>query len=150
MYFNIGALPWQGLKAGNKRQKYEKICEKKLSTSIDELCRGYPPEFATYINTCRNYKFDEEPNYDHLKALLKSYSDKHFSYDFVFDWNMMRFGGSNRDQYTSSGRELPVEPNTPHEQHNNNHHNNNVTNNHDHNHSMTRHSTLSNFYSPQS
>lgn len=33
VYFIHGALPWQGLKAANKRQKYEKITEKKLATS---------------------------------------------------------------------------------------------------------------------
>lgn len=29
------SLPWQGLKAGTKKQKYEKISEKKVSTSIE-------------------------------------------------------------------------------------------------------------------
>jgi hypothetical protein len=35
------SLPWQGLKAGTKKQKYEKISEKKVSTSIevDSCCR---------------------------------------------------------------------------------------------------------------
>lgn len=42
MYFNRGSLPWQGLKAATKRQKYEKISEKKMSTSIEELCKGFP------------------------------------------------------------------------------------------------------------
>ncbi|CAI2358194.1 unnamed protein product [Caenorhabditis sp. 36 PRJEB53466] len=32
MYFNRGTLPWQGLKAVTKRQKYELISEKKCST----------------------------------------------------------------------------------------------------------------------
>lgn len=39
MYFNRGSLPWQGLKAATKRQKYERISEKKLSTPFDELCK---------------------------------------------------------------------------------------------------------------
>lgn len=39
MYFNKGSLPWQGLKAATKRQKYERISEKKMSTPIEELCK---------------------------------------------------------------------------------------------------------------
>jgi hypothetical protein len=30
-------LPWQGLKAGTKKQKYEKISEKKMKTPIEVL-----------------------------------------------------------------------------------------------------------------
>ena len=89
MYFNRGSLPWQGLKALNKRQKYEKIREKKLATSIEELCQGYPAEFASYLHICRGYKFDESPNYDQLRGIMKRLSGKgDFKYDFVFDWNM--------------------------------------------------------------
>lgn len=39
MYFNRGALPWQGLKAATKKQKYEKISEKKMSTPVEALCK---------------------------------------------------------------------------------------------------------------
>ena len=42
MYFLRGNLPWQGLKAANKKQKYERISEKKMATSVEELCRGFP------------------------------------------------------------------------------------------------------------
>lgn len=44
MYFLRGSLPWQGLKAATKRQKYERISEKKMSTPIEELCKGFPCE----------------------------------------------------------------------------------------------------------
>jgi len=47
MYFNRGSLPWQGLKATNKKEKYEKIMEKKMSTPTELLCRNIPPEFCT-------------------------------------------------------------------------------------------------------
>jgi hypothetical protein len=40
MYFNRGNLPWQGLKAANKKQKYEKISEK-VGIDILELCYFY-------------------------------------------------------------------------------------------------------------
>lgn len=42
MYFLRGSLPWQNLKANNKKDKYEKIMEKKLNTSIETLCKGFP------------------------------------------------------------------------------------------------------------
>lgn len=49
MYFQRGSLPWQGLKANNKRQKYEKISEKKIGTPIDELCRGCPGKLSVIV-----------------------------------------------------------------------------------------------------
>lgn len=99
MYFMRGSLPWQGLRGTNKRQKYEKIREKKLATSIEELCQGFPTEFATYIHICRGYKFEETPNYEFLKALIKNlFVRMGFAYDFVFDWNMC---------YTSTSRKEP-------------------------------------------
>jgi casein kinase 1 len=77
MYFLRGSLPWQGLKAATNKQKYEKIGEKKQTTQIRELCENLPgflllivEEFATYLTYVRNLKFEEEPNYDHLRSLM--------------------------------------------------------------------------------
>lgn len=33
----VTSLPWQGLKAGTKKQKYEKISERKIATSIEVI-----------------------------------------------------------------------------------------------------------------
>lgn len=96
MYFNRGSLPWQGLKAANKRQKYEKIREKKLATPVEELCQGFPQEFATYINTCKSLDFYESPNYDFLRHLFTSLSkERGYICDYVFDWNMRYISGMN-------------------------------------------------------
>lgn len=51
MYFLRGSLPWQGLKAATKRQKYERISEKKMSTPIEELCKGFPCKAGTSLFT---------------------------------------------------------------------------------------------------
>nr|XP_009803014.1 PREDICTED: casein kinase I isoform delta-like [Nicotiana sylvestris] len=67
MYLLRGSLPRQGFKASTKEQKYEKIREKKVSTSIEDLCRGYPTEFALYFQYCRSLQFEEEPDYREQK-----------------------------------------------------------------------------------
>ncbi|EDV27671.1 uncharacterized protein TRIADDRAFT_20995 [Trichoplax adhaerens] len=91
MYFSHGSLPWQGLKAATKKQKYEKISEKKMATPVEKLCRGYPPEFATYLNICRSLKFDDKPDYAYFRQLFRNlYHRCSFTYDYVFDWNVLK------------------------------------------------------------
>ena len=71
LYFLRGSLPWQGLKAATKKQKYEKISEKKMSTPIESLCRGFPIEFNTYFQYCRSLRFDDKPDYSYLRKLFR-------------------------------------------------------------------------------
>lgn len=52
MYFNRGSLPWQGLKAATKKQKYEKISEKKMSTPVELLCKVCASIFVFFISLC--------------------------------------------------------------------------------------------------
>jgi hypothetical protein len=52
MYFLRGSLPWQGLKANTKKQKYDRILEKKISTSTEVLCKNYPGEQHTTMSCC--------------------------------------------------------------------------------------------------
>ncbi|KAI5942835.1 Casein kinase I isoform epsilon [Manis javanica] len=99
MYFNLGSLPWQGLKAATKRQKYERISEKKMSTPIEVLCKGYPSEFSTYLNFCRSLRFDDKPDYSYLRQLFRNlFHRQGFSYDYVFDWNMLKFGAARNPE----------------------------------------------------
>jgi len=42
LYFCRGSLPWQGLKGNNKQSKYLAIRNTKSSTTLEELCRGFP------------------------------------------------------------------------------------------------------------
>lgn len=102
MYFLMGSLPWQGLKAGNKKQKYDKISEKKVSTSIETLCRGHPTEFASYFHYCRSLRFDDKPDYAYLKRLFRNlFIREGFQFDFVFDWTVLKY------QQSQSGNPSP-------------------------------------------
>lgn len=42
VYLLKGYLPWQGIKANNKQEKYHKIMEKKMTTPVEILCKGLP------------------------------------------------------------------------------------------------------------
>lgn len=128
MYFNLGTLPWQGLKAANKRQKYERISEKKLSTPIEELCKNFSSEFPTYLTYCRQLHFEQRPDYNYLRKLFRAlFHRQGFTYDYVFDWNMLKFGGSRtggvgqqdekdgqtkRNQLTNHAAEEPIATNS--------------------------------------
>ncbi|GMF97763.1 hypothetical protein B5S33_g2863 [[Candida] boidinii] len=86
-YFLRGQLPWQGLKAPNNKQKYEKIGEKKRTTPVYDLCEGYPRQFAQYLENVRNLQFEAEPDYEgYRRLLLSALDDLHDSADGHYDW----------------------------------------------------------------
>ncbi|MCO5572750.1 hypothetical protein L7F22_026509 [Adiantum nelumboides] len=92
MYFLKGNLPWQGLKANTKKQKYERICEKKMSTSIESLCKAYPMEFSSYFHYCRSLRFDDKPDYTYLKRIFRDlFIREGFQFDYVFDWTILKY-----------------------------------------------------------
>jgi serine/threonine protein kinase len=87
IYFLTGSLPWQGLKAKNVKDKYEKIKEKKILTKIDDLCLGYPDAFFKYCTYCRRLKFNEKPDYSALRTLFKTvFKELKYEYDYNYDW----------------------------------------------------------------
>jgi len=91
LYFNKGNLPWQGLKAKTKKEKYDKIKEKKVNTPFDQLCKGLPEEFLQYLNYCHSLKFEEKPDYGYLRKLFKDlFIKKGFEYDYLYDWMLQK------------------------------------------------------------
>mmetsp|Transcript_11198 Transcript_11198/g.31417 ORF Transcript_11198/g.31417 Transcript_11198/m.31417 type:complete len:371 (-) Transcript_11198:49-1161(-) len=103
MYFLRGSLPWQGLKAGTKKLKYEKISERKMATPLEVLCRGFPSEFIHYFQYCRSLRFDDKPDYVFLRKLFRElFMREGYGYDYVFDWTILKYqqtqsGGDDRD-----------------------------------------------------
>ena len=71
LYLLRGSLPWQGLPGNTKAEKYRNIMEKKLQTSVEMLCTGFPSEFVTFLNYARNLLFEDRPDYNYLRRLFK-------------------------------------------------------------------------------
>lgn len=67
----LGALPWSGLKASSDEEKYKKIGEKKESTPVADLCRGFPPAFEHYLMYCRGLPYAERPDYERIRQLFR-------------------------------------------------------------------------------
>jgi len=92
MYFNRGQLPWQGLKANTKKEKYNRIAEKKMSTPVEILCKHFPTEFATYLNYCRALRFDDKPDYAYLRRLFRDlFFRQGYAADYRFDWTVLNY-----------------------------------------------------------
>ncbi|XP_031573011.1 casein kinase I-like [Actinia tenebrosa] len=108
MYFNRNNLPWQGLKAATKKQKYEKISEKKMSTPVEVLCKGFPAEFAMYLNYCKGLRFDEAPDYMYLRQLFRIlFRTLNYQYDYIFDWTALKQKAAAAQSLTSSAVTTP-------------------------------------------
>lgn len=87
LYFLRGALPWQGIDTRNREEKYKRIYETKMNTSVEDLCTGFPEEFSIYLNYCKSLKFEDQPDYVYVKRLFKDlYTRLGFESDLQFDW----------------------------------------------------------------
>jgi hypothetical protein len=92
IYFYRGCLPWEGLKAATEDERNELIKEKKMNTSIEDLCRGLPDSFINYFKHVQTLKFDDRPNYSYLRKLFRnSFIREGYQYDHVFDWTIKKF-----------------------------------------------------------
>ncbi|CAB1337003.1 unnamed protein product [Coregonus sp. 'balchen'] len=90
MYFNRTSLPWQGLK-------------------------GFPAEFAMYLNYCRGLRFEEAPDYMYLRQLFRIlFRTLNHQYDYTFDWTMLKqkaaqqaasSGGQGQPAQTPTGKQ---------------------------------------------
>lgn len=92
LYFLLGSLPWQGLKASNRQEKYRLVFERKKTIEVAELYHGLPAEFATYLSYIRGLGDQGQPDYKYLRILFDSlFRREGFEYDNVFDWTIREF-----------------------------------------------------------
>ena len=96
IYFLKGSLPWQGLRAKDKKEKYSKIRDIKVSLSPEDLCDNLPFEFTTFLNYCRLLKFEQEPDYNYVRKLFKNlFIEEGFNCDYMYDWMNMRMASKS-------------------------------------------------------
>lgn len=85
IYLVKGRLPWQGLPKKDKRGNMDQIKDKKMSTTIEDLCEDLPECFGFYMEYTREMEFSQKPDYEYLKGLFKK-SAKDHDIDLVLDW----------------------------------------------------------------
>ena len=71
IYFIKGTLPWKNLKAKNAKDKQIKIFSKKVNTKVEDICSGLPQEFSKFLQYARDLHFEQKPDYEFLRGLLK-------------------------------------------------------------------------------
>lgn len=65
--------------------------EKKMTTPTELLCRGFPSEFAIYLNYTRSLRFDDKPDYAYLRKLFRDlFIREGYIYDYIFDWTIYK------------------------------------------------------------
>jgi len=63
--------------------------EKKMNTTVEVLTKGFPSELASYINYTKSLRFEDRPDYGHLRRLFKElFMREKYEYDYVFDWSL--------------------------------------------------------------
>eukprot|EP00826_Nyctotherus_ovalis_P035759 TRINITY_DN3098_c0_g1_i4.p1 TRINITY_DN3098_c0_g1~~TRINITY_DN3098_c0_g1_i4.p1 ORF type:complete len:251 (-),score=34.05 TRINITY_DN3098_c0_g1_i4:60-812(-) len=91
LYFLRGSLPWQGLPAQNRREKYKRILDVKTVTPPESLCKGFPGQLKNLLRYCRGLKFEETPNYKYIKDTLYEIAvENSFTFDIIFDWTVTK------------------------------------------------------------
>ena len=69
------------------KEKYDKIKEKKVTTLLSDLCKGFPEETQMFIQYAKELRFEDRPDYSYLKKLIKQMADReNIQFDFEFDW----------------------------------------------------------------
>lgn len=108
IYFMLGDLPWQGVKAKSKGEKKEKILEIKLKTNFSADKR-IPKELLTILEYSKNLKYEEKPDYKLvyglLSKVLKNNISDYSNFDtkqHLWEWNIkMLTALESENEYTA-------------------------------------------------
>jgi len=81
-------------------KKHEYMHNKvKMETSVEELCLGYPKQFAEFLHHGRGLGFYEQPDYSYLRSLFRDlFIQRKFQLDHVYDWTVSRSPSSQQQE----------------------------------------------------
>jgi len=65
-----GSLPWAGLPAKTKHEKYHKILQGKLNADLSIICDGLPPVFEEFIKYARGLEYEDRPDYQRFGRMF--------------------------------------------------------------------------------
>ena len=61
---------------------------------------------VVYLNFCRGLRFDNRPDYSYLRNLFRNlFHREGFTYDCVFDWNLLKFSSNDQTSNNTVGNE---------------------------------------------
>jgi serine/threonine protein kinase len=87
LYLLKGALPWQGMNASSRLEKYKFIMDKKVAVSDEELCRGLPNEFKEFLQYSKQLGFDDCPDYEMSRRSFRELMNRNeMMMDLTYDW----------------------------------------------------------------
>ncbi|KAL4472054.1 hypothetical protein ABPG72_007103 [Tetrahymena utriculariae] len=102
LYFLLGSLPWMGVRSNTKKEKYDKIMEKKMTLSINEVFNDLPKEFVELFKYIRNLEFEEIPDYDYIKRKFEQvFAREGYELDYQYDW-ICNLNTNNADEEKNS------------------------------------------------
>lgn len=92
LYFCRKSLPWQRLRVAGKKEKYNKILEKKRKTLIKNLYYNFLNKFLIYLNYTQSLYFNDKPDYSYLYKIFRDlFIHEAFQYDYVFNWTIYKY-----------------------------------------------------------
>lgn len=109
IYLMKGQLPWQGLQARNRKEKYDRIMEVKMNTQLSVLCTDLPSEFETLLQYSRTLRFTDAPDFGYCKQLLReAFNRNSYVLDYVYDWSVPKPVEEESKGATVRPAELPT------------------------------------------
>lgn len=103
LYLFRGSLPWQGIQAATKKQKYDRILEKKIAIRTEDLCKDLPKEFSIYLDYTRSLRFDDKPDYEYLRKIFRDlFAREGFQDDYLYDWTLYMYQLKQKGRHTQA------------------------------------------------